>query len=99
MLNFKKHLTDGTLTVTLEGKLDTATAPTLSDAILGDAETADALVLDMAELTYLSSAGLRLLLVLHKMMAPKGGLLLKNVNETNMEILDLTGFSEILNIE
>ncbi len=53
----------------------------------------------MKDLKYISSVGLRLMLSLHKKMTYKGGMKLINVNETNMEIFDFTGFADILNIE
>ena len=99
MINITKTNENGVLTVFLEGKMDTGTTPQVASAIETDAESAEALVLDMKDLKYISSAGLRLLLSLHKKMAVKGGMTLKNVNETNMEILDFTGFTDILNIE
>lgn len=99
MLNFEKTTDENALTVSLEGRLDTGTTPELSAAIETDVESAEKVVLDMENLKYISSAGLRLLLSLHKKMAPKGGLVIKNINETNKEILEFTGFSDILNIE
>ncbi len=98
-MNITKTLEDGILTVLLDGKLDTGTTPQVTEEIESIIENADSLVLDMKDLKYLSSAGLRLLLSLHKRMAQKGGMVVKNVNETNMEILELTGFADILNIE
>ena len=99
MIEVKKEMNSSTLTVYLIGKMDTSTTPQVSKEIDADIDNAEALVLDMAELKYISSAGLRLLLLLHKKMAVKGGMTLKNVNETNMEIFDFTGFADILNIE
>ena len=94
-----KTLENGILTVLLEGKMDTGTTPQVAEEIEADIENADKIVLDMKELKYISSAGLRLLLSLHKNMSAKGGMIVKNVNETNMEIFDFTGFADILNIE
>ena len=99
MLNFEKTFEESALIISLDGKLDTGTTPDLTAAIEEDAEKAESIIIDMANLKYISSAGLRLLLSLHKKMAKKGGLTIKNVNETNMEILDFTGFADILNIE
>jgi len=62
-------------------------------------EDANSVIIDMKNLNYISSAGLRLLLSLHKKMMAKGGMTIKNINDTNKEIFDFTGFSEILNIE
>lgn len=98
-MNVIKKLEDSTLTVLLDGKLDTGTTPQTAEEIEADIGNAEKLVIDMKELKYISSAGLRLLLSLHKRMSQKGGMVIKNVNETNMEIFDFTGFSDILNIE
>lgn len=98
-MNITTELDNGKLTVYIEGKLDTSTAPQATERIEPEAEKADSLVLDMKDLKYISSAGLRLILSLHKKMAAKGGMIVKNVNETNMEIFDLTGFTDILNFE
>ncbi len=99
MINITKNFEDSVLTVTLDGKMDTNTTPQVAAEIEADVENADKLVLDMKDLKYISSAGLRLLLSLHKKMVVKGGMVIKNVNETNMEILDFTGFADILTIE
>jgi anti-sigma B factor antagonist len=98
-MNVTKTLENGILTVLLDGKMDTGTTPQVAEEIEADIENADKIVLDMKELKYISSAGLRLLLSLHKKMSAKGGMVVKNVNETNMEIFDFTGFADILNIE
>ncbi len=99
MLEFEKTYDDSVLTVALDGKLDTATTPELTAALEEDEEKAGKIIFDMAKLKYISSAGLRLLLSLHKKMAGKDGFVIKNINETNMEILEFTGFADILNIE
>ena len=98
-MNTTKIFENGILTVLLDGKLDTGTTPQVQSEIEADVEKADSLIIDMKDLKYISSAGLRLLLSLHKKMMGKGGMTIKNVNDTNMEILDFTGFAEILNIE
>ena len=98
-MNVTKTLENGILTVLLDGKMDTGTTPQVAEKIEADIENADKIILDMKELKYISSAGLRLLLSLHKKMSAKGGMVVKNVNETNMEIFDFTGFADILNIE
>ena len=98
-MNTTKTLENGILTVLLDGKLDTSTAPQVQSEIEADVANAQKLIIDMKELNYISSAGLRLLLSLHKKMAAKDGMTIKNVNDTNMEIFDFTGFSDILNIE
>ncbi len=87
------------LTLVLEGRLDTITAPELEAELkksLGDAET---LCLDFTKLDYISSAGLRVLLSAHKVMSAKGGMKIVNVNEIVKEVFEVTGFADILTIE
>ena len=95
----KRTLDNGVLTVSLSGKLDTVTAPSVADEIEANINDAEKLIIDMKDLSYISSAGLRLLLSLHKKMSQKGGMTVINPNATNMEILEFTGFTDILNIE
>ena len=92
---------DGTsLTIALEGRLDTITAPELEQEIKASYKDLSELTLDFAGLEYISSAGLRVLLEAHMNMALKEGKMkLTNVNETIMEIFEITGFSDILMIE
>lgn len=93
--------TKGTLlTLALEGRLDTTTAPEL-EAELKESLKEDItnLVLDMKELVYLSSAGLRVILAAQKQMNKQGSMVVRNVCETIMEVFEVTGFSDILTIE
>ena len=94
-IDFAKN--NGTLTVTLDGRLDTTTAPEL-EKFLGEncADTA-ALILNCEKLVYISSAGLRVLLTNQKKM--KGSMKLINVCELVMEVFEMTGFADILVIE
>ena len=87
------------LAVALEGRLDTVTAPELEKELKGSLGGVSELTLDFAGLEYISSAGLRVLLSAQKAMNKQGGMKLKNVNETIMEIFEVTGFSDILTIE
>jgi len=99
MLSIEKQAEDGKLCVTLEGRLDTTTAPDL-EAELGDAlEGITDLTLDFGKLEYISSAGLRVLLSAQKRMNEQGAMKVTGVNETIMEIFDVTGFVDILTIE
>lgn len=81
------------------GRLDTTTAPSLEAAITETVSACASLVLDFAGLEYISSAGLRVILKAQKAMAAKGGMKLLHVNETIMEIFEITGFTDILTIE
>lgn len=87
------------LTVALEGRLDTTTAPELEQALKESMDTATTLTLDFAKLEYISSAGLRVLLSAHKTMSKKGGMKVIHVNEIVSEVFDVTGFADILTIE
>lgn len=88
-----------TLEIALEGRLDTMTAPELEAELQKSLDGAESLVMDFSKLDYISSAGLRVLLSAHKAMASKGGMKVINVNEIVQEVLDVTGFSDILTIE
>ncbi|MBQ9491133.1 MAG: STAS domain-containing protein [Lachnospiraceae bacterium] len=92
--------TDGTkLTVALQGRLDTMTAPELDKEFHESLGGVTELVVDLAELEYVSSAGLRVLLSAQKVMNKQGSMVVKNVNEQIMEVFEVTGFSDILTIE
>ena len=99
MLNIEKKQDGKNLTVALSGRLDTVTAPELESELASALEDVENLVIDMKDLEYISSAGLRVLLTAQKTMNQKGSMKLTNVNETVMEIFDVTGFVDILNIE
>jgi anti-sigma B factor antagonist len=91
---------DGTnLTVKLEGRLDTTTAPSLETELNSCIPDAETLTFDLGGIEYISSAGLRVLLYAQKKMRQKGGVKVKNVTNEVMEIFDVTGFSDILDIE
>ena len=85
------------LVVTVEGRLDTATAPELESFLRGFYNEIGSLIIDCEQLTYVSSAGLRVLLSAHKKM--EGSLKLTNVCELVMEVFEMTGFSDFLVIE
>ncbi len=80
----------------LAGRLDTITAPQLDEALRALEASSD-IILDFAELSYLSSAGLRVLLSAHKRAMTSGGCLrIRNANESVLEVFDITGFSDFL---
>ncbi|MBR5259360.1 MAG: STAS domain-containing protein [Eggerthellaceae bacterium] len=87
------------ITLKLIGRIDTATASVLEEVVQGCLEQAKFLVLDCANLEYVSSVGLRIFLKAQKAMMTQGDMKLINVNEAVMEVLDITGFSDILTIE
>ncbi len=86
------------LTVALEGRLDTTTAPLLENELSASLGDVNELTLDFDHLEYISSAGLRVLLFAQKIMSKKGGMKIVNANEMVMEVFDVTGFSDILTI-
>ena len=97
-MNIEKVLNDNEIVLNISGRLDTTTAPALETEFVQLQAQCEQLVLDFAKLEYLSSAGLRVLLKMQKSMAAKGGMKLLHVNETVMEVFEITGFSDILNI-
>ena len=99
MLNIKKEGTAEDLTVVLEGRLDTTTAPQLDEELKASLEKAKNLVFDLKALEYVCSAGLRVFLSAQKVMNRQGSMTIKNANEEIKEIFDVTGFVDILNIE
>ena len=94
-IDFTKN--NGNLHVTLDGRLDTTTAPELEGFLNENYDGTDALVMDCEKLSYISSAGLRVLLSAQKKM--KGAMKLTNVCELVMEVFEMTGFADILVIE
>lgn len=98
-MTIEKTLHDRTLTVAPEGRLDTITAPQFEADLRADTDGITELIFDLANLTYISSAGLRVLLSAQKAMNKKGTMVLRNVKPEIMEIFDITGFSSILTIE
>ena len=86
-------------TIEVAGRLDTTSAPALEKAILEDIGDARHLVLDLKGVQYISSAGLRVLLGAQKKMQKIGAMKVVNVYEAVMEVLEMTGFADILVIE
>ena len=98
-MNIIKNQNDGILTIALEGRLDTTTAPELEQEIKSSLDGVTELVMDFAKLDYISSAGLRVLLAAQKQMQKQGAMKVIHVNDMVMEVFEVTGFSDILNIE
>ncbi|MBR4236353.1 MAG: STAS domain-containing protein [Clostridia bacterium] len=98
-MTITKAQTQNGLELSLEGRLDTMTAPELEAEISKALPGADSLVLDFAKLDYISSAGLRVLLSAHKQLSAKGGLRIVHVNDIVQEVFEVTGFADILTIE
>ena len=94
-IDFTKN--NGTVTVALDGRLDTTTAPALEKFITENYDGSGALVIDCEKLQYVSSAGLRVFLSAQK--KTKGAMKLTHVCELVMEVFEMTGFADILVIE
>ena len=99
MLNMKKKIENGKAVFALEGRLDTNTSPALEKELRETLPGVSALELDFEKLDYISSAGLRVLLSAQKIMSQQGEMKVTHVNETIMEIFEVTGFTDNLTIE
>ena len=99
MLNIEKSVENGNVTIKLEGRLDTVSAPEMEQSLRESLDEVTSLTLDFEKLEYISSAGLRVLLSTQKIMNKQGEMKLVHVNEVIMEIFEVTGFSDILTIE
>lgn len=98
-MEIKKVQNGSELELAVIGRLDTTTAPELEKVINDDCAGVERLVLDLAELEYISSAGLRVFIKAQKMMNDQGDMIIRNVNETVNEIFDITGLLSIFTIE
>ena len=98
-MELKKEVNGSSLTITLDGRLDTTTAPQLEAEVSGGLNGITDLTIDMAKLVYVSSAGLRVLLKAQKIMNKQGKMTVKNASQEIKEIFEVTGFDELLNIE
>ena len=87
------------LTLFLEGRLDTTTSPQLEAELSASLDGVTQLTLDLEKLAYLSSAGPRVILAAQKRMNKQGKMVVRHVNDTIMEVFEVTGFVDILTIE
>lgn len=95
-----KKIQEGTaLTIELEGRLDTTTAPGLEAELRSSIGGVTELAFDFKALEYISSAGLRVILSAQKVMNKQGSMVIRNVNENVMDVFEVTGFVDILTIE
>lgn len=88
-----------TATVALTGRLDTTTAPELESSLKDTLDGCTELIFDFSKLEYVSSAGLRVLLAAQKTMNKQGSMIIRNVDNSIMEVFEITGFVDILTIE
>ena len=98
-MNIEKNVNGAVTTLKIIGRLDTTTAPALEATIDGCITGVQELILDCTALEYVSSAGLRVLLKSQKQMNAQGSMNLINVSEDVMDILEMTGFADILVIK
>lgn len=98
-MNITKTADSGKLLLSVNGRVDSTTAPELNSAIMDSIADINELTLDFSGVEYVSSAGLRVLLSAQKQMKGKGKMVLKNVCDEVMEVFTITGFTDILNIE
>ncbi len=98
-MTVNKKINNNALVAEIEGRIDTTTAPQLEAELKESCMEVESVVLDFANVAYISSAGLRVLLSVQKIMSKKEGMKLIHVSEDIMEIFEVTGFNEILTIE
>lgn len=98
-MNITQNKDGSKLTLSLEGRLDTTTAPQLETELKTALDGVTELVFDIKDLAYISSAGLRVLLSAQKVMNKQGSMVIRGASEEVMEIFDVTGFVDILTIE
>ena len=99
MLTIEKNRQGAELTVILDGRLDTASAPNFEAVVKNELEGVETLVLEFKKLLYTSSAGLRVILLAQKTMNKQGKMILKNVSEDVMEVFEMTGLADLFAIE
>lgn len=87
------------VTIMIEGRIDSKTASEFESNVKEEFGNSDSMIIDLAKVNYISSAGLRVFLTAHKTMSAKDGLKVINVCKEVMAIFDVTGFSGVLNIE
>ena len=98
MLNIKKNTNGTSLWVTLEGRLDSNTSPEMERSVKESIEGMTEIVLNFDKLTYVSSAGLRVLLTLQQATAGKSSMYIVNCNDDIKDIFEMTGFLDILEL-
>ena len=98
-MTITKNRSDSVLTMALEGRLDTVTAPQLETELKDSLDGVVKLIFDLKGLNYISSAGLRVLLSAQKTMNRQGIMFIRNVKPEIMDIFEVTGFTDILTIE
>lgn len=99
-MDISKEYNEKELTMNVEGRVDTITAPELEKEINSEYGNFNSLILDFTNLDYISSAGLRVLILIEKKLNPEGiPFTLTNLNDTIKEVITVSGFDKILNIK
>ena len=98
-MNINNITNEDSLTLQIQGRIDTKTAPELEDMLKSSLGGIKQLTIDLADVDYISSAGLRVLLIAQKTMNRQGNMTVRNVSQDIMDIFDVTGFSDILTIQ
>lgn len=98
-MTINKTRNGNALTITLEGRLDTVTAPELEQDLKQSLKGIENLTFDFSKVEYISSAGLRVLLFAQKVMHGQGRMKITHANEIVMEVFEVTGFADVLTIE
>lgn len=98
-MDIKKEFNDKDLLVKLSGRLDAITSSQLKDSLKDDYDRVNHLTLDLNDLEYISSAGLRVIMSTQKSMGDKDSMNIINVQDLVMEVFEVTGFCDILNIK
>lgn len=98
-MTIEKKLNGNELIMEIKGRLDTVTASELESSLKQSLAGIETLIFDLKDMEYISSAGLRVLLSTQKIMNARGTMKIINVSETVAEVFEVTGFSDILNIE
>lgn len=99
-MQIQKNITDGTLTIRIDGRLDTTTAPMLEGELKHSVtDGIRCLIFDFEKVEYMSSAGIRVIMAADRVMSRQGEMKLIHVNEEILEMLDMTGLTDLLTIE
>ena len=98
-MNINKSVNGTELTMAIVGRLDTVTAPEFEAELKASIDGVETLILDLSELEYTSSAGLRTFLIAQKTMNKQGKMIVKNVTESVMEVFDITGMADFMTFE
>ena len=98
-MEIKKEQNGTSLPMLLSGRLDTVAAADFEKELESSLEGVSSLVLDCADLTYVASSGLRALLMAQKRMNKQGSMVMRHVQDAVMEVLSMTGFDDLLQIE